>query len=91
MDGQPRGSGISNPTEDKALKLHKLKENIDRQLWAVDQALITFADDERELIKENVFKGVPIQQCFYSKCARTARRKRKEFFIKVAVNLELKI
>jgi hypothetical protein len=89
IDGQPRGNGTSNPTEEKALKLCEMKKNIDKELQAVDQALITFADDERELLKENVLKGVPIQQCFYMKCERSAQDVRKKFFLMVKENLGL--
>lgn len=82
QDGLPRGSGLGNPTESKALKL----EQISRDMEAVEQALLLVDEDMRDGIMNNICYWVGYPR--YPSRSTWARNKR--FFVyNTAKNLKL--
>lgn len=57
-DGMPRGSGVSDPVEDKAMKRIRLRE----QNEIVDRALLNIPPEYRRAIWENVVYRKPYPQ-----------------------------
>ena len=54
-DGMPKGSGISDPTADKALKL----EELGRQIRAVEEGLAIVPEEYRKQIYNNIVYRIP--------------------------------
>lgn len=87
-DGQPRGGGTSNETADKAERMILRKEECNRKIKAIEQALSECQDDcEREFIKLNLFDGVWIRNVNLPIADRTMKRYRKQFLVRLAENL----
>ena len=82
QDGLPHGSGVGNPTEDKALKLAQ----IGRDMEAVEQALLLVDDDMRNGIMNSICYQVPYP---YYPSRWTWQRKKQRFIHEVAKNLKL--
>lgn len=57
LDGQPRGNGTSNPTEQKAIKLRTARSIliVERKLKYVENAIARLNEDEKEIF-EIIFK-----------------------------------
>ena len=51
LDGQPRGNGTSNPTEQKAIKLRTARSIliVERKLKYVENAIARLNEDEKEI------------------------------------------
>ena len=82
QDGMPRGSDTSDPTMEKALKL----EQIDREMQAVEQALLLVPDD----LRNGVFNNICYQANYpYYPSRWTWQRAKQKFIYKVAENLKL--
>ena len=61
-DGQPKGSGVGDPTARKAERLIAAKERNEQKIRAVEQAWCRMVDEQaREFIKKNLFEGVQMQ------------------------------
>lgn len=61
-DGQPKGSGVGDPTARKAERLIAAKERNEQKIRAVEQAWCRMVDEQaREFIKKNLFEGVRMQ------------------------------
>lgn len=61
-DGQPKGSGVGDPTARKAERLIAAKERNEQKIRAVEQAWCRMVDERaREFIKKNLFEGVQMQ------------------------------
>lgn len=81
VSDMPRGSDMANTTMDKALKL----EQLDREMQAVEQALLLVDGDMRTGIMNNICYQVPYP--YYPSESTWLRRKRK-FIHDVAKNLK---
>lgn len=87
-DGQPRGSGVGDPTGRKAEKILQRQKENDRKIRAVEQAWMECENDsERELIKRNLFERTQMQYIRLDMSLRTMKRCRKRFLIRLAKNL----
>ena len=82
QDGQPKGSGVGNPTENRALRLEQLSRDIE----AVEQALQTVDEDMRSSIMSNICYRVPYP---YYPGERTWQRAKQKFIHQVAKNAGL--
>ena len=81
-DGQPRGMSISNPTEDKAMKLIAVSSQID----VVDKALRTVPKEYRKGVMDNI-----LYESWYPIDAgvRTYQYWKQRFIYYVAKNMKL--
>ncbi|WP_050697986.1 hypothetical protein [Anaeromassilibacillus senegalensis] len=87
-DGQPHGGGTSNETADKAEQIILRKSENEREIKAIEQALSGCRDDyERKFIRLNFFEGVWIRDINLSLSESTMKRYRKQFLIRLAINL----
>ena len=78
----PKGNEVSNPTEDKALRLAA----ISNRMRAVEQALLMVKPKYREGVMTNITDG----GAHYPKdaCAKTYRRWKQRFVFQVAKNMK---
>ena len=93
-DGQPRGSGMGDPTARKVEKILQRQRENDRKIRAVEQAWISFQDKRvRMFIKKNFFEGLLMREiCIIMPegtpmAEITMKRYRKKFLIRLAENL----
>lgn len=87
-DGQPKGSGIGDPTAAKAARLIEVKERNDFKIRAVEQAWCRMVDDTaRRFIKKNVFEGVPMHRIDLPISICTMKRLRNRFIFYLAQEL----
>ncbi len=83
-----RGSGVSDPTGHKAEKLILRKKEVERKISAIEQAWESFDTPmHREVIRKNLFEGVPMEQINLPCSVRTMKRIRKRFLTALAENL----
>lgn len=73
--------GVSHPTEEKAIKL----EEVNRQLQAIDRALIIIDDDMQQGLLDNICYQVPYPHC---PSKATWGRTKAKFVHEVAKNLK---
>ena len=93
-DGQPRGSGVGDPTGRKVEKILQRQRENDRKIKAVEQAWVSFEDERTRLyIKKNFFEGLLMREiCIMMPGGTpmaeiTMKRYRKKFLIRLAENL----
>lgn len=87
-DGMPHGSGTGDPTAQKAEKLLRLLAETDRQITAVEKAYNALPDlTARELIRLNLFDGVPMHHIPLPISESTMKRIRADFVRQVAENM----
>lgn len=81
-DGMPRGGKLSNPTEDKGIKLAMISD----ELHAIEQALMAIPEEYRQGVKQNVLYGT-----WYPAggTVRTYQRWKQRFVFNVAKRLNL--
>lgn len=79
-DGQPKGSGVGNPTASKAERIVIAKERNEWKIRAVEQAWCRMVNQaEREFIKQNLFEQIPMQFINLSMSIRTMKRAREKY------------
>lgn len=87
-DGQPHGSGVGNPTAQKAEALLAVQTRNEEKIAAVRRAMARMSDDtEREFIKRNLFRHVQMQHIALPMSERTMKRTRQKFIIYLAEEL----
>ena len=87
-DGQPRGSGTGDPTARKVEKILQRQRENDKKIRAVEQAWMRCdSDDEREFIKQNLFRYKQMQFINLPFSIITMKRYRKRFLIYLAEEL----
>lgn len=79
-DGQPKGTGIGDPTEAKAEKLEYLFDDI----TIIEKALKSIPEEYQPLIWENVVHRVPMKMLYTTKTPQTLSLYRGKFIHKVA-------
>ena len=87
-DGQPRGSGTGDPTARKVEKILQRQRENDKKIRAVEQAWMRCdSDDEREFIKQNLFRHKQMQFINLPFSIITMKRYRKTLFNYLAEEL----
>ena len=87
-DGQPRGSGTSNTTAQKAERIILRQAENERKIKAVEQAWAAFSEPyQREFIRLNLFENIRMDDINLPVSLRSMKRLRKKFLIQVAENL----
>lgn len=93
-DGQPKGYGVGNPTERKALKLNDARlQRVERELSAVEKAYNSLCPEWQKIVKvrfwSNRWKNMPYTwaEATTNYSARQIRRVSKIFIERVAQNL----
>lgn len=87
-DGQPHGTGVSDPTARKAERIVLRQEENARKIVAVEQAWSLMTEDGgREFIKKNLFEHIPMQHINLALSIIAMKRVRKKFMIALAMNL----
>jgi hypothetical protein len=80
---------ISRPTEDKAFKIMNVNKQRERMTRAVEQAMICFPEDEREIILNHINRDAPLHRDGIKGADRTMERRKQGFIYLVAQNLNL--
>lgn len=87
-DGQPRGSGTSDTTAQKAERIILWQAENERKIKAVEQAWAVFTEPwQREFIRLNFFENIRMDDINLPMAVITMKRLRKSFLIAVAENL----
>lgn len=87
-DGQPKGSGTGDPTARKAERLVVAKERNEWKIRAVEQAWCRMVDEtDRELIKQNLFKQMPMHCIDLPMSVIDMKRTRKKYLTFLAEEL----
>lgn len=87
-DGQPKGSGTGDPTARKAERLVVAKERNEWKIRAVEQAWCRMVDEtDRELIKQNLFKQIPMHCIDLPMSVIDMKRTRKKYLTFLAEEL----
>ena len=87
-NGMPHASGTGDPTAAKAERLVRLKADTERKVQAINAAYDLLPDDTaRDMIRRNVFDGIPMQNIDTPMSIRTMKRIRSEFVRRVAENM----
>ena len=87
-DGQPRGSGTSNTTAQKAERIILRQAENERKIKAIEQAWTAFSEPyQREFIRLNLFENIRMDDINLPVSLRSMKRLRKKFLIQVAENL----
>jgi len=81
--------GASRPTEEKALRIMRRNAEYEKQTKAVEQALIHFPKEIRNIIMNNIVHGVPLKWDWQGERDSSLGRKKRAFVILVAQNLGL--
>lgn len=81
-NGLPRGGGVGNPTEDKALQLERFTADLE----AIEQALLLVDEDMREGVLNNIYYRASYP---HTPSLSTWIRRKQKFLYDVAKNLKL--
>lgn len=87
-DGQPKGSGVGDPTARKAERLVMAKERNEWKIRAVEQAWCRITDQtKRDFVKLNLFEGVRMHCINLPMSMIDMKRTRKKYLMLLAEEL----
>lgn len=87
-DGMPHGSGVGNPTAQKAERLIAIHEKNAEKIKAIEKALCRMRDNtEREIVRKSFFDGVRLCHITIPASERTMKRIRSKFIVFLAEEL----
>lgn len=87
-DGMPRASAPGNPTAAKAERMMREKEQVDRTIRAIQDALESLPDETAmQVIRKNLFQKIPMHWINLPVSIPTMKRIRATFIQRLARNL----
>lgn len=87
-DGMPHGTGVGNPTAQKAERLAMLHDRNAEKTRAIESALRRMQDDtERKIVEKSFFDGVRLCHINLPASERTMKRVRSKFIVYLAEEL----
>ena len=83
MDGQPRGTQTSDPTFAAAVRRARVR----REIFVLDTALNCIEPEYREIVKQNLYYGVPLNDldAFSYASQATWTRKRRAVLVDIVL------